>query len=68
MSFLLNTDTKRTNIGANRRDNLEPDLEVGNLRPSRYFVISQQCFITSHSLIRLHYVISCFIINPRFKP
>ena len=68
MSFLLNTDTKRTNIGANRRDNLEPDLEVGNLRPSRYFVISQQCFIASHSLIRLHYVISCFIINPRFKP
>ena len=59
MSFLLNTDTKRTNIGANRRDILEPDLEVGNLRPSRYFVISQQCFIlTSHSLIRLHTVLS----------
>ncbi|XP_061197301.1 TRAF-type zinc finger domain-containing protein 1-like isoform X2 [Saccostrea echinata] len=28
-------DAKKTNTGASRRDYLDPDLEVGNLRPSR---------------------------------
>ena len=72
MSFLLNTDTKRTNIGANRRDILEPDLEVGNLRPSRYFVISQQIiadmFYTKSFSNKITYYYILFIINPRFKP